>query len=82
MYILLKTNIYHIFFLFFYCVRALMLGFTVAKHLEQLSVLFFFGTILCYGISALEEEEMGQKKIIIIIINFMSTDTVPCIKLK
>lgn len=40
-----------------------MLGFTVAKHLEQLSVLFFFffGTILCYGISALEEE-MGQKK--------------------
>lgn len=27
MYILLKTNIYHIFFILFYCVRALMLCF-------------------------------------------------------
>lgn len=58
-----------------------MLGFTVAKHLEQLSVPFFFfwNDSLLWDFS-FGRRRNGAKKIIII--NFKSTDTVPCIKLK
>lgn len=64
MYILLKTNIYHIFFFFIFLLcespdvrfhRCKTFGATLCPFF------FFWGTILCYGISALEEEEMGQK---------------------
>lgn len=71
MYILLKTNIYHIFFYSFLLCESpdvmfffVFCFFTVAKHLEQLSgysFFIFFGTTLCYGNLALEEK-MGQKK--------------------
>lgn len=78
--IYLNRNIYvhtfenkHISYLFLFSIaRALMLRFTIAKHLEQL----FFWNDLCYG-NKLWEKKWGGKKI-----NFKLTDTVPCIKLK
>lgn len=77
--IYLNRNIYvhtfenkHISYLFLFSIaRALMLRFTIAKHLEQL----FFWNDLCYGIK-LWEKKWGKK------ISFKLTDTVPCIKLK
>lgn len=94
MYILLKTNIYHIFFysfllcespdvmLLFFLFCFLLLQNIWSNSLVILSFfIFFFGTTLCYGNLALEEK-MGQKKIKIKKINFKSPDTVPCIKLK
>lgn len=49
MYILLKTNIYDIFSIFFLSIaRALMLWSTIAKCLEKL--FFFFGNIFVVGL--------------------------------
>lgn len=67
MYILLKTNIYHI---FFSIARALMLRFAIAKLWSN-----SFWNDLCYGIKLWEKKWEKQ-------VNQKLADTVPCIKLK
>lgn len=70
MYIFFENK--HISYLFLFSIaRALMLRFTIAKHLEQLC----FWNDLCHGIK-LWEEKWGETKI-----NFKLTNTAPCIKL-